>query len=205
MSLILEDFEYEVTHEEFIELTESIIENESKESPYDNPDYFNFTKVNLRRYKSFEKKVELNEELVNEIQEGTKGWTMVLLNEPWCSDGSFGQPVINKIAEASNGNISLKILLRDKNPKVMDQFLTNGGKAIPKLVVLNEENEVLGSWGPRPAVLAEIVKELIAGSTMTLNDKIVASNRWYMKDKGQELQKELLQLVRSWKQVKEAV
>ena len=47
--------------------------------------------------------------------------------------------------------IELKIVLRDDNDEIMQQFLTNGTRAIPKLVVIDAESSVvLADWGPRP-------------------------------------------------------
>ena len=35
----------------------------------------------------------------------------------------------------------------------MDHFLTDGGRSIPKLILLDANTlQVLGDWGPRPAV-----------------------------------------------------
>ena len=39
--------------------------------------------------------------------------------------------------------VDLRIILRDENTELMDEFLTNGGRSIPKLVRLNENFEVL--------------------------------------------------------------
>ena len=186
-----------ISNDEFVALTHKIINSEQKQAPYDNLDYINFTQVNLRRYEGFSKKVELTEELVKEITKGKENWKFVLLNEPWCSDGSFSQPVFKKIAEASKGAIELKILLRDENPEIMDRFLTNGGKSIPKLVILNQANEVMGTWGPRPNELQGQVLEIAKDTTATLEDKIKLTNRWYNKDKGKALHAELVQVFRN--------
>lgn len=184
-----------ISNEEFVQLTHEIINSEEKEPPYDKEDYINFTQVNLRRYEGFSKKVELSDEIVKAVSSGKENWKFVLLNEPWCSDGSFSQPVIQKIAEASDGAIELKILLRDKHPEVMDRFLTNGGKSIPKLVILNQANEVMGTWGPRPNELQTQVIEMANNPDATLEDKIKLTNRWYNKDKGNALQMELIQIL----------
>ena len=52
---------------------------------------------------------------------------------------------------AETDKIELKIALRDDNDELMQHFLTNGGKAIPKLIVLEAESlEDVADWGPRP-------------------------------------------------------
>ena len=41
----------------------------------------------------------------------------------------------------------------------MDLFLTNGARAIPKLIVLDKDNNLLDTWGPRPAVATKMVAD----------------------------------------------
>ena len=46
------------------------------------------------------------------------------------------------MAKESGENIELKIVLRDENEELMNEFLTNGSRSIPKLIVLDENLEV---------------------------------------------------------------
>jgi hypothetical protein len=46
---------------------------------------------------------------------------------------------MNKIAKL-NDNIDLKVVLRDQNKELMNQFLTNGNKSIPKLIMIDDES-----------------------------------------------------------------
>ena len=66
--------------------------------------------------------------------------------EGWCGDGSQILPYLAKMAHESN-NIQLKILLRDENPEIMDQYLTNGSKSIPKLISVDSEDEEIFTFG----------------------------------------------------------
>lgn len=67
-----------------------------------------------------------------------------MITEGWCGDAAQILPFINKISEL-NEKIELKLVLRDQHPEVMDEFLTDGSRSIPKVVVLNKENlDVLG-------------------------------------------------------------
>jgi hypothetical protein len=43
----------------------------------------------------------------------------------------------------------MKIVLRE-NEELMNLFLTNKAKSIPKLIVINKEGGALAHWGPRP-------------------------------------------------------
>jgi len=41
----------------------------------------------------------------------------------------------------------------------MDQYLTNGGRSIPKLICLDQENREIFVWGPRPAAIQQVVND----------------------------------------------
>jgi hypothetical protein len=44
----------------------------------------------------------------------------------------------------------LRILHRDDNLDIMDQYLTGGSRSIPKLVAFSQEGSERFQWGPRP-------------------------------------------------------
>jgi len=79
----------------------------------------------------------------------------LVLTEDWCGDSAFSLPVMVALAE-HNPHITLRILLRDENLDLMDRYLTNGTRSIPKLIAFDPETDrELFQWGPRPAELAE--------------------------------------------------
>jgi len=73
----------------------------------------------------------------------------MVLTEPWCGDSAFLLPVIAEAADLSD-NVTLRILLRDDNLDVMDQYLTDGSRSIPKMAAFTDGGEELFVWGPRP-------------------------------------------------------
>ncbi|MEI9975036.1 MAG: thioredoxin family protein [Ignavibacteriota bacterium] len=56
---------------------------------------------------------------------------LLVIAEEWCGDVYRELPTAVRIAEAAE--LDLRIFLRDENPDIMDEFLSNGGKsrAIP--------------------------------------------------------------------------
>ncbi len=93
------------------------------------------TLINVQRIKRLDKQTEINSELKTKIKGISEKQVWVILVESWCGDAAQCLPVIAKIAEI-NSNIDLKIILRDENLSIMDQFLTNGSRSIPKLILL---------------------------------------------------------------------
>ncbi len=193
-----------LSYTEFRAHTEKILTSDNKPAPYNKEAYVQYTEVNHQRTEKLLRNIQIDKKLYNALNEGINDWTWVLINEPWCSDGSFSQPVIEAMALASGGNINFKIILRDSNLDIMNAYLTNGGQAIPKMVCLDKNLNELGTWGPRPQELQEAFLEWKKDDSFDLNEKIKKVNRWYLKDKGQTIQKEFIDLIKEWKKTQDA-
>jgi thiol-disulfide isomerase/thioredoxin len=114
----------------------------------------------------------------------------MVLTEDWCGDSAQTLPFIACIAE-ENPHILLKILLRDENPDIMDLYLTNGKRAVPKLVAFDESGEELFVWGPRPQPAAEVFREGIAEG-LPKKEVYPKLHLWYGRDRGKTVEKEFL-------------
>lgn len=154
-----------------------------------------YSKLNVVRMKRLDKTIEIIPELRETVQGISAPQTWLVITEGWCGDAAQIVPVLNKIAEL-NSNIKLNFLLRDENLELMDQYLTNGrSRSIPKLVVLNEHNEELFNFGPRPAALQEMFYHLKANAMS--NDAVKEEiHKWYAKDKTISIQNDLLALLK---------
>ena len=157
--------------------------------------YIDYTLLNNRRMKRWDKTLRLSDEHKETIEAFNRKVIWLVLTESWCGDAAPTIPAMNKIA-SENRNIELKVLLRDEHPKLMDHFLTNKARSIPKLIMLDAKSlEVIGEWGPRPVVAAKMVADY-----KREHGKLTAEFRedlqtWYNKDKGQETLKELVGLL----------
>lgn len=183
--------------EEYNTYFEKVSTKEIVEKPYDEEFYFLYTEANFKRRESIKNKVELNKKLYNELNEELENWTWILITEPWCGDASFIQPVLEAICLA--GGIDIKIALRDKNEELMNAYLTNGGKSIPKLVVLDQNYREVFNWGPRPAELQIQIQKLLNGGGST-DEKLKLAHQWYRKYGNEAIQQELLDLIKKNKQ-----
>lgn len=183
------------TIEEYNIFFKQIVEKEITTPPYNTDGYYTYTEANYKRVNTLKSKINLNKKLYNVLQE-IENWNFVLITEPWCGDASFAQPVIEAVAAV--GNLDVKIALRDKNETLMDSFLTNGGKSIPILVVLDENLNYKFHWGPRPKPLQNDILEFLK-TKPTIEDKIKMAHLWYLKDKGNTFQLELLDLIKQHK------
>ncbi len=155
----------------------------------------NYTHLNDRRMKRWDKTLRFNEEVVGQISKVNRKITWLVLTESWCGDASPSLPVMHKITEL-NSNISLKIVLRDENVDLMNRFLTNGGMSIPKLIAIDDStNEVLGEWGPRSKSATKLVEDYKAAHGQLSAEFKQDLQVWYNKDKGQSVLKDLTSLL----------
>lgn len=158
-----------------------------------------FTKMNVHRMKRHDKRTDLNDELIEKLEGVNDEWIWLVLTEAWCGDAAQSLPIINKMAEA-NDNITLRLILRDENLELMDQFLHNGrSRSIPKLICINAETfDVVGDWGPRPQKAQELYDSLRNDTDLKYQEVAERLHKWYANDKGQEIQKEFIHAIDEW-------
>ena len=155
-----------------------------------------YTKLNDRRMKRWDKTLKVSDEAKQSIKQFNKKTTWLVLTESWCGDAAHVIPVINKVAEL-NDNIALELVLRDENEELMNSFLTNGGKAIPKLIAIDDESgNVTNAFGPRPRVATSLVNEYKAEHGALTPEFKQDLQVWYNKDKGQSTIEDLIELLK---------
>lgn len=153
-----------------------------------------YTKMNVQRMNRVDKTVQLTKELLEALSAVEGSYRFLVISEGWCGDAAQIVPVFDKMTNAFPDKFELKFVLRDTNLPLIDAHLTNGGRAIPVLLVLNESGDVVAKWGPRPSVLQGLLAEWKSQETdmMALAEKL---HGWYAKDKTATTQHELTSLV----------
>lgn len=179
--------------EEYVVLFESILKDPTKYPLYTDEEYFNFTKLNWSRMSRWLKKFQPEQSLLDFFNAINEKQTWIVITEPWCGDAAHSVSQIYKLVEG-NPNITLDIQLRDEEPFLIDQYLTNGGKAIPILIIRDQEGNDLGVWGPRPSKAQELFLEL-KSKGLEFDAIKEAIQKWYNEDKGVEIQFELKDLL----------
>jgi|TARA_B110000459_G_C16618645_1_gene500343 hypothetical protein len=192
-----QDIDKSMSFEQFYQLTETLVKDGDTTGSDKSSAMVNYTKLNFSRMKRILKTTPISDDVLNTVECLSDKLTWLVLVETWCGDAAQNLPVFAKIAEA-NPNINLRILLRDENLDVMNQYLTNGGMSIPKLICLDQNLKELGTWGPRPKFLQDWMYENKANPKMEMSELKEQFQIWYTKDKGQTLQKEMILLLKSW-------
>lgn len=155
-----------------------------------------YTKMNVQRMNRVDKTTVLGEELLLTLQKIGGKYRFLVIIEGWCGDAAQIVPVINKIASAAPTKFDLKLVLRDKNLPLIDAHLTNGGRAIPVLLILDEAgNLVLPKWGPRPVAIQNLMIEW-KKEGLEMPELAEKLHGWYAKDKTVATQQELNELLK---------
>jgi len=193
--LIAQSLPNAMDYDTYRNLVHELTEQGSTTGPEQTEALINYTQLNDRRMKRWDKTLKISEELQEKIGNATKDITLLVLTESWCGDAAPSLPVMDKIASL-NPNISLKILLRDEHLALMDRFLTNEARSIPKLVVLdNAKDEVIAEWGPRPSIATKMAADYKAEHGLLSAAFKQDLQQWYNKDKGQNILADIIALL----------
>ena len=115
---------------------------------------------------------------------------LLVIAEDWCGDASSTMPLVAKLVD-HHPDFELRVLRRDENPTVMDQYLTNGSRSIPIVVALDEDYRELGHWGPRPRELQAWV--MANRGTVPKAELYPKIRQWYARDHGESTLREVLE------------
>jgi len=185
-----------ISYQEYKDLVKKLVVENKSTGPNQSEDLTNYSLLNDRRMKRLDKTIKITEDVAEEIQKIKEPQTWLLITEGWCGDAAQNLPVIHKMADL-NTHIDLRLVLRDENLALIDLFLTNGGRAIPKLIILDKENNVINTWGPRPTVATNM-----AAAYKTEQGSLNANFKkdlqvWFNKNKGKSAQDDLVNLFKN--------
>lgn len=186
--------ERSMTFDEYIHLIDKLIEENKTTGTDQSEAKVGFTRLNRQRMSRLAKTVVLDAAIREKISAADREQIWLIISEGWCGDAAQNVPVIEKVA-AENPRIQTRYILRDENVELMDKFLTNGARSIPKLVAVDAiSNEVLWTWGARPKV-AQAMFERLKADGIEKSDILELLQRWYNEDKGRALSSELAEMI----------
>ncbi len=195
-NIIEESLKKSYSYSEYIELIDSLLAQNKTTGEDHSESMLNYSKLNRQRMKRLDKTISIDEEQQVFFKNLQRKEIWLIISEAWCADASQIVPILHKIAEI-NSNICLKIVLRDENEALMNQFLTNGGKAIPMLISINPDNyDVNFVWGPRPKIATKMVEEYKAIHVKLTPEFKEQLQKWYNEDKGVSIINDLKEIIK---------
>lgn len=174
----------------------NLIQEGKTSGPIQSETLVNFTRLNEKRMQRLDKTIILDNEIISKLSKINSDSIWLVITEGWCGDAAQIIPILNKMSKVSD-HIDLKIVFRDDNVALMNLFLTNGTRSIPKLIILDKISlDVIADWGPRPKGAIELIQNY-KDKFGVIDEKIKAElQMWYLNDKGLSSQNEIVELIR---------
>ena len=190
------------TYPQYRSLIDSLMAEGKTTGLIQTPSMMEYTQLNIKRMKRLDKTFRLKDEAWELLQQINRPVLWLTITEAWCGDAGQIIPVLHSLSQL-NSNIQLRMILRDEHPDIMDAFLTDGSRSIPKVIFVDpESNQVLGSWGPRPEEAQEIIMTTKRDMELLEHDKVARKARyqqgqldlhsWYARDRTERTQLEVL-------------
>ena len=177
-----------------------LLEEGKTTGPNQSDRYLAIANLNQARMNRLDRRPKLTAETQAFLEYLDRELILLALTEGWCGDAAQILPVLHWMADASP-HIHLYTLLRDEHPDLMDEFLTDGARSIPKIIVLDAATKaVLGSWGPRPAPAQQMVMDYkhALDPKPAYEEFQKELHTWYVRDKTKTTQAEVVATLREF-------
>ena len=171
-----------------------VISNDHFASGFLWKEYIQNSEKNLERFNENYEKMFLNPETRSFFASIRKPLKILILAEDLCGDVVQSLPPIIRMLELSQ-SIDYRIFRRDENPDLMNQYLTEGSKAIPYLVFMDSDFNDLARWGPRPEKCQSIMRDNKGKISMDEIYKRIRS--WYGKNGNEPLVSEIMDILKN--------
>ncbi len=182
-------FQNGMTGSAYFQLIADLAKENKTTGPNQSEAMVHYTQMNVKRMHRWIKTMKLTDEFKNTVKYLKTPLNVLVITEGWCGDAAHNTPFIQALEEL-NDHVSIRYILRDENTDVIDAYLTNGGRSIPKLIAFTNDGEELFTWGPRPEPAQRLYEE---GKAQGKPYPELAADLqvWYNKDKGKTFMKEL--------------
>jgi hypothetical protein len=185
------------TYLEYRKNVSDLLSEEKSTGNEQSENLLHYSTLNETRLKRLDKTMTVSEEVKAKLKALKKECIWLVIVEGWCGDVAQILPILNKMALESN-KIDLRIVFRDSNDDVMNHFLTNGARAIPKLIVVDKASgKVCDHWGPRPKGASGLIKNYKEQFGIVDEEAKSQLQMWYLHDKGLSTQNEVVEMMQN--------
>lgn len=180
---------------EYRELVTRLISEGKSTGHSQTEDLLKYSQLNETRMNRLEKTIVVPNEISEKLNALPKNYIWLTLTEGWCGDAAQIIPILHKMDEASS-KIDLRLVLRDDNDDLMQLFLTNGSKSVPKVIILDKDTkEVVATWGPRPEPARKLIADYKAKNGVVDEPIKIELQKWYLHDKGLTTMNEFVEVL----------
>ncbi len=132
----------------------------------------------------------LDPEFSSSLEAKTGKHHAVIMCEFACPDCAWAVPYLVRLLHTLP-DCEVRFFPKDVHPRLMDKLETRGKRSVPKLALLDEEYRLIGTWGPRPAVIQQFVEENVAAGKKPPEWKPTVL-KYYRSEGVADLQREFL-------------
>lgn len=182
-----------ISFDEYFRNTEKVIQKDEADLTEEEAKMLEYYKLGVQRMNRMKKVYKPNEEQLQRLADKNFKGKFLIISEGWCGDAGQTVPAVSLFFEGKN---EVRIAYRDPNPDLIDQFLTNGTRSIPIVVILDENNSVIAHWGPRPAYGTELLNKYKANPEAYPKEQFYNDLQvYYAKNRGVDVINEILDLI----------
>lgn len=194
-SIIQSSLANSITYEAYRNTIDTLLKEGKSTGHEQSADLTHYSELNVTRMNRLDKTMTVADEFAKQLKDLKGDYLWLVISEGWCGDAAQLVPIFHKMAELSP-NIEMKIALRDDNDALMNLFLTNGARSIPKLIIIDKNTlEVLGDLGPRPQEAKQLILDYKAEHGVVDETAKTNLQLWYLHDKGLSTQKEIMEIM----------
>jgi len=153
---------------------------------------FEYSELNIKRMERLNKTFHLTEDQAKKLNSLDNNFSILIISEGWCGDASQILPIINAIANELR--VEMRIVFRDENEELMEQYLTNSSKSIPIIIIVDTNaNKEIAHWGPRPMAGKELLRKHKESKEQYDADVFhIELQKYYNTNKGEDIFNEFI-------------
>lgn len=181
--------------EDYLEQIEDELERQIElDDPKELVPYF---ALNLKQSRDIRKNFRYNPGMEKKAKSYDTDLKFLIISEGWCEDAAQIVPIVDRLAETIG--VECKIVFRDENIELMEEYHTNGSHSIPIIIGVTQEGEEAFSFGPRPAKAMEFTNRFKKDPDKYSKDDFIEDlDRFYLENHGQDIISEILELIEDY-------
>ncbi|QCX53458.1 thioredoxin family protein [Elizabethkingia sp. JS20170427COW] len=178
-----------VSYEQYLINAQQSLDNPKNEEEKEKAEYY---QLGLQRMKRMTERYTPDAEQLEQLKQKNFKGKVLIIAEAWCGDASQAIPVLAEFFKEQG----VRITYRDQEPSLIDDFLTNGAKSIPVVILLDENFKVINTWGARPRYGKELLAKFKADPEVYPREQFYNDlQKYYAKNKGYDTIEEILALL----------
>ena len=154
--------------------------------------------MNLKQSREIRKNFRYNPGMEKKAKSYNADLKFLIISEGWCEDAAQIVPIVDRLAETIG--IECKIVFRDENLELMEEYHTDGSLSVPIVIGVTPEGEEAFRFGPRPAKAMEFTNRFKKDPDKYSKDDFYEDlDRYYLENHGQDIITEILELIEEYK------